>query len=116
MSEDLIKQEIRRLRERTWHILDNESFHVWEARGKAANVCDFICMDKSGYRLVKVCYQVIEAFALDRLINFNDSRDRDTIIEILFWEKHEHQPFFRAKLFYDRPKQPLSAQLKKLVK
>ncbi len=116
MSDDPIKQQIRRLKERTWHILDNESFHVWEARGKASNVCDFICMDKSGYRLVKVCYQVIGAVELGRLLNFNDSRDPGTIIQIFFWDKHEHQPFYRAKLYYDRPQQPIPASLQKLVK
>jgi hypothetical protein len=116
MSDDPIKQQMRRLKERTWHILDKESFHVGEARGKATSVCDFICMDKSGYRLVKVCLQTISKIDLDRLLNFNDSRDPGTIIQIFFWKKHEHQPFHRAKLYYDRPKQAIPAPLLSLVK
>jgi hypothetical protein len=116
MSDTAIMQQLRRLREKTWHILDNESFHVGASRGKAAKVCDFICMDKSGYRLVKVCYQTISQPELERLMHFNDSRDPGTIIQIFFWQKHEHRPFFRAKLYYDRPGQVIPAPLQKLVK
>ena len=116
MSEDAVKQLRRRLNHKTWMILDGESFHVSEARGKAADVFDFICMDKSGYRLVKVCHQTITRFELDKLLRFNDSRDPGTIIQILFWNKHEHMPFYRAKLYYARPEQPISPALQKLVK
>jgi hypothetical protein len=116
MSDTAIAQQMRRLCEKTWHILDNESFHVGASRGKAADVCDFICMDKSGYRLVKVCYQTISQLELERLLRFNESRDTATIIQIFFWKKNEHQPFCRAKLYYDRPDQPIPALLQKLVK
>lgn len=116
MSEDAIKKLMRRLIEKSWHILDRESFHVWISRGKAANVCDFICVDKSGYRLIKVCYGTITPPELSRLLRFNDCRDPNTIIEILFWEKHQQQPFHRAKLYYNSPEQPIPATLKKLVK
>lgn len=116
MSEDPIKQEMRRLKDRTWHLLDGESFHVWEAKGKSANVCDFVCFDKSGHRLVKVCLKTIGAAELDRLLRFNESRDPGTIIQILFWEKHDRVPFYRAKLYYNKPEQPIPAPLQKLVK
>jgi hypothetical protein len=116
MSDTAIAQQMRRLREKTWHILDNESFHVGASRGKAASVCDFICMDKSGYRLVKVCLQAISPLELERLLRFNESRDTATIIQIFFWKTGEHQPFHRAKLYYDKPEQPIPTALQKLVK
>lgn len=116
MSEEPINKLMRRLMERSWKILDHESFYVFSARGKASAVCDFTCHDKSGYRLVKVCLKTISRAELDRLLRFNDCRDPNTIIEILFWEKHQQQPFHRAKLYYNSPEQPIPATLKNLVK
>jgi hypothetical protein len=116
MSDTAIAQQLRRLREKTWPILNKESDYVGSARGKAADICDIICFGKLGYRLIKVCLDTISKAELDRLLNFNECRDPSTIIQIFFWHKHDHRPFYLAKLYYARPDQPISATLKKLVK
>jgi len=116
MPEPAILQTMRRLKEKTWPILNEESDYVGSARGKAADICDIICFGKLGYRLVKVCLETISKAELDRLLHFNECRDPNTIIQIFFWHNHEHRPFYRAKLYYDKPNQPIPAALKKLVK
>jgi hypothetical protein len=107
---------MRRLREKTWHLLDDDSDHVGAARGKAEKVCDFICTDKSRNRIVKVCYLTITKTELDLLLQFDDSYDPTTAIQIYFWRKYEDRPFYIAKLYYRQPDQRISVQLQNLVK
>lgn len=120
MPEAAIKQTIRRLKEKTAKILDNESFHVNEATGKAEKIYDFFCFDKSCYKITKVCLDTIQPLALSSLLFFRESPfenpEARTIIQIFFWHHSDHSPFYRAKLYYGQPKQVIPEELEKLVR
>ena len=117
MAEEAIKQFCRRCKERTAEILDEESFNVGEARGKLARVADFTCFDKASYKIVKSCPGWITQKELDRLLAFNGSQQSaSTILQIFFWRQNDQGPFYRPKLFYNQPNQPIPDDLKKLVK
>ena len=117
MTEESIIQINRRCKERTGELLDDESFNVAEARGKLAKVADFICLDKGVMKVVRSCLDGIPKKEFDEFLEFNDSQlQANTILQIYFWEKHGRQPFYRPKLFYNKPDQKISDKLKELVK
>jgi len=117
MSEQSVRKVINRLQERTCAILDEESFNVAQTLGKASALFDFACFDKGCYKLVKVCYKAISQYELDKILFFNDSPHNDnTIIQVFFWDKYAQKPFYRVKLFYNKPNQSLPDKLQNLVK
>lgn len=117
MSEEAIKKALRRYRDKTAVILDDESFNVAEARGKLSKIFDFTCFDKGTMKLVKVCYQNISKKELNDLLVYSDSQlNANTILQVDFWDRGKRKPFFRSKLFYNRPNQAISPDLQKLVK
>lgn len=118
MSETAYKDRLRRARMRTRKMLDGESSFVFEAKGKAATVFDFVCKDKrNGDTYTRVCLDQIAAHELHRLMEFDAiCADANTIIQLIFWREHEHRPFCRAKLYYNQPKQKLPDELARLVR
>jgi len=117
MSETAVKQALRRYREKTATLLDDESFNVAQSCGKLSHVIDFTCFDKGVMKLVKVCYQTISPKELEGLLNYSDSQlNMNTIIQIDFWDKGKRKPFYRSKLFYNQPGQAIPSDLQKLVK
>lgn len=117
MSEVSIKQALRRYREKTAELLDDESFNVATARGKLSKSFDFTCFDKGVFKLVKVCYQTMPSKEFDDLLSYSDSQlSANTILQIDFWDKGKRKPFYRSKLFYNQPNQAIPPDLRKLVK
>ena len=116
MSEAAVKKILRRIKNSSANLLDSESFNVAEARGKLANIVDFTCFDKGVIKLVKVCYKSISKKEIENLLQYNDSQlNATTILQIDFWSKNSHKPFYRSKLFYGKPNQPLCEELKRLI-
>ena len=116
MTDINIVQTVRRDIGKSWQLLDKESYGVSVTRGKIARIFDIVCKDKSGDKLVKVCYQTIASAELLNLLHFNDAcPNTNTIIEIHVWDDYTSKPQ-RFKLFYNQPKQVLSPDLQKLVK
>lgn len=109
-------QQFRRRRSDTARLLDDESFNVGAAVGKMARVFDFSCMDQMGFKAVKVCLDTITTDDLERVLAWTGSSHPATMLQLIFWRTGEHRPFYRVKLFYNQPKQPIPADLKKLVK
>ena len=116
MAEEAIMQAVRRCRERTAELLDDESFNVAEARGKLAQYADFTCFDKGGLKIVRSCYLNISKKELEEFLYFNDSQvQANTILQLFVWSKKSQKPK-RFKLFYNQPDQRIPDDLLKLVK
>lgn len=117
MAEEAISQILRRCKERTATILDDESFGVAITRGKLSHIFDIICKDKGCDKLVKICYRTISKKELSDILRFNDGqRNSSTILQLFFWGKNERHPFARPKLFYNQPNQRIPDDLTRLVK
>lgn len=117
MPDESIKRQLRRCREATANILDEESFHVNETSGKAAVVYDFMCFDRGCWKLVKVCVESITRHELRRFLEFSGTPcDNGMVLQIFFWRKRGRHPFYRPKLAYNRPDQEIPPELQKLVK
>ena len=116
MPESSVMQKLRRRKDDTLTLLNEESFNVSVAFGKLAEVCDITCSDIMGSKLVKVCLDTISKHELNALLTYDGFRDEYTIIQVWFWRDGEHQPFYRPKLRYMRPNQTIPALLQKLVK
>ena len=116
MPDESVKQRIRRIKRSASNILDRESFNVAEAKGKLSEVVDLVCFDKSGLRLVKVCEEKISNSELSKILHYSDALlDTSTILQIDFWKKNGRKPFYRAKLYYNKPNQIINNELKKLI-
>jgi hypothetical protein len=116
MSDTPIMQQLRRRKADTAQLLDDESFNVGAAIGKMARAFDFSCMDQMGFKAVKVCLDSITPDELELALTWRGSSHPATMLQLIFWRKGGHKPFYRAKLFYNQPKQVLPAELQKLVK
>lgn len=117
MSEEPIKQLMRRLKEKTAIELDRESFNVGAAKGKLAEIADFTCFDIGVFKLVKVCYKTISKIELNNILNYNKNQPHaNTIWQLFFWNKYQERAFYKPKLHYNQPQQHLSSELKNLVK
>jgi len=117
MTEPTIVRRQRECRNKTADLLDDESFHVAEARGKLAKYFDLMCFDKGSYKLVRVCLDYIPQKELERLLKFNDSPyGSNTILQFFFWDKNARRPACRPKVFYNQPTQELPDHLRKRVK
>lgn len=117
MSEEAVKQALRRCIDRTIDICDDESFNVAVARGKFSRVFDIMCKDKGVDKFIKVCYRTISQKELRDILHFNDGQlQANTIIQLFFWNKNSRKPFYKPKLFYNIPSQEIPPELKRLVK
>ena len=117
MPDEAIKKQLRRFLDATAKLLNEESYHVSVAYGKSSDVYDLACCDKGCWKIVKVCLDTISRHELDMLLGFNDTPyDNGTILQIFFWTAQSKKPFYRFKLFYNRPDQPIPDELQKLVK
>ena len=117
MSEEAIKKHERALTNKTVGRLNKESFYCGPAYGKLADVATAMAKDKGLTKIVKSVYEHITQNELNKLLYFDEFSDKDNVlIELWFWRAKEREPFTRKKLFYNKPNQRISTDLKKLVK
>jgi len=119
MSEEAINKILRRIRKETKRDLDQGSYCVYEATGKAAEDWDFLCNDYSGYRYVRVFLDTIPKEIYTKLLKYNYSPQLSTqitTIQFYVWPKYGQSPIARPKLRFNCPEQMIPAILTKLVK
>lgn len=117
MAEPAIKQTMRRLINKSFHILENEAYFVSRTAGKMSEIADLICLDRASIRFFKICLETITKQELKNLLRFNEiPPGLPCVIEILVWRYYENRPFGRFKLFCNQPDQTLDPGLKKIIK
>jgi len=119
MTEEPIKQTLRRIKKKVRLQLDQESFRVYEATGKAEREWDFTCLDNTCWRHVKVFYKHIPRDTFLKLVKYNKSpRSSNDHIQIQFivYDDYQRTPIVNPKLNYNDPEQDFPDELMKLVK
>lgn len=121
MSEDAIAQRLRNRRKQTKKTISRSSYMVFDAADdpKASEYWDFLCLDYSGFRYVRVFVDYIPKEIFDKLLKFDYSPQYAspiTDIQFYIWSKHGQNPIASPKLRFNCPNQTIPPILQKLVK